>query len=211
MRLQKRPGGVTALAIINIVLGSLALLAGLCTVIALFVSQGMVQADPNAVAMERFLKDQLPLQAVMQWGGMAILLLQGIALLATGIGLLNMQNWARVTAIWFAIFSLLWILTQAVYYFAFTAPALERFFREVAAGVGPGPDTRVILQISFVIQIILWVFFVGYAAILIAILTRPSVREAFTSAARPEDDHDRFQDDEDGWDEKRRDRDDDDY
>jgi hypothetical protein len=202
-----------ALGVINIVLGSLALLGGICGGIVLIAAEGLMQADPNAAAQQKFLRDNLPGHDLMQWGGMLIMLLQGVALLVTGIGLLNVHNWARVTAIWCAALSLAWIAVQAVYYFAFTAPVMERFF---GANQFPGGgDARLVMTFSTIIQVGMWLLFVAYALILIVMLSRPHVRELYTKQEHYEE-IERFQDDElerdreenDDWYERRRRRDD---
>ncbi len=104
---RKRPGGVTAVAIINIVLGTLALLVGLCSGIVLVAGSDLMQADPNAAAMQDFLRRQLPSHDLVQGAGVGVVLLQGLVFLIAGIGLLNRKNWARIITIVFSILSLL--------------------------------------------------------------------------------------------------------
>jgi hypothetical protein len=208
MRLRKRPGAVTAVAILNIVLGSLALLLGLCGGIVLMVGEDLLGMDPNAGAMNDFLKRNLPSHAVMQIAGLIVLVVQAFLLLFTGIGLLNLQNWARVAALWCAFLSLLWIVFDAFYYVAFTAPVLERFFRDFGGGMGPGPPLRTQVTIGIVVDVVLWLLMSTYAIILICVLMRRSVREVFTDTAGPEEELDPIRDDDD-WYAKRRRRDDD--
>lgn len=206
MSLRKRPGGVTAVAIINIVLGSLALLVALCGGFMIMAGSELVRNDPMAAAMEDFMRRQLPFYDVVQWTNITVTLVQAIALLVTGIGVLNLRNWARVTAVWCAVLSLFWIVVQAVYYFAFTAPVMERFFRDFGGGMGPGANPRLIATISSVFQVILWLALSTYAIILISVLTRGQVRELYASEGDSAENFDRRQNDDDDWYEKRRQR-----
>ena len=209
MAIRRRPGGVTAIAIINIVLASLGLLLGICAGIVMLAGQGLLQADPNQAAMQNFIEKEVPGSQVMNIAGMVILFLQAIVFLAAGIGLINMQNWARTTTITFSFLSIVWLIFQAFYTFAFTAPAMNRFFRDFGA-VGPGPNPRAIFTIGLIVQALLWVILIIYAIIVIVVLTRPHVREAFTADVL-EGDRERFEDErtltDDDWYENRRRRD----
>jgi hypothetical protein len=204
MSRPKQPGGMVALAIINIVLGSFALLIGMCAGIVLIAAQDLLQNDPNMVAQQKFLRENLPGYDVMQVAGTLIMFLQGVVLLVTGIGLLNVRNWARVTAIWCAALSLVWTAVEAVYHFAFAAPVMERFLR---ANPLPG-DAQVFVKIGTVFQVGVWVLFVAYAIILITMLSRPRVRDLYTGQVRHDEELERYQDEGDDWYEKRRRRDD---
>jgi hypothetical protein len=210
MSRPRQPGGIVALGVINIVLGSLALLLGLCSGVLMIATEG----DPAVVAQQQFLRDNLPAYDLMQWGELAIMLFQAVALLVTGIGLLNVRNWARVAAIWCAVFSLIWIVIDAAYYFAFRAPVLERFFRDNP--IGPGADARFLATFTTIVQVIIWLFCITYGIILITMLSRAHVRDLYTRYEGPDAEFERYQDDQDGryrdddddWYEKRRRRDD---
>src|SRR5262245_54748886 len=98
MRKPRRPGGVTAIAIINIVLGSLGLLLGVCGIIGLLMLQDVMQVPGMAQLKEAqdAVAREVPFYAAMQIASVVVLLILSAVLLTGGIGLLAMQNWARV-------------------------------------------------------------------------------------------------------------------
>lgn len=210
MRKPKRPGGVTAIAIINIVLGSLGMLLGLCGIIGLVMMKDMMQQGGPLAQLQEVqdaLAKEVPLYNLMQILGIAVLVILSVAMLVTGIGLLSVQNWARVWSILFSVFAIGWECWEAAYQTIFVKPATKRF----ALLNPPGMEV-----LTTILQFGLWILFIGYALVVIYVLTRPHVRAIYTGTATYEDEGDRYgdeddrqrrrdpyPDDDDGWPQRR--------
>ena len=142
MAKRKRPGAVTALAVLFLVFGVLGLLGGLCGCLAL----GMAQAaasDRNLAAQARGPFDPPPPPDINDYyarhvpGYLAYQVLTTLAwglasgaLLAGGMGLLGLRPWARVLALGYAGYATLATLVTLAYGLAFIAPANAGFVEE---------------------------------------------------------------------------------
>jgi hypothetical protein len=147
MAKQKRPGAVTALAIVFIVFGALGLLSGCCG----FIRIGMNQASaadrklateavgpfgrgfnpPPAPDINDYYAKYAPGYLAYQILTTAASALASGALLVGGIGLLNLWPWARVLALAYAGYAALSSFATVVYSLIFLAPANAKFIEEV--------------------------------------------------------------------------------
>ena len=130
---MKRPTSVTVFGILNIVFSVFGAF-GLLISMALF-----LQTDSNSPVVKLIHED--PAYAAF----LKISILLGIpvclALLAAGIGLLNMKSWARILSIIYAIYAIVsGMIGMVVNYFAMILPMLEQARQqqgpEAAAAIG---------------------------------------------------------------------------
>jgi hypothetical protein len=94
----------------------------------------------------------------------------GLALLTAGIGLLLMQNWARVLSIIYSVIQIIYVLVGAVFNYHFIV-ALSGQMR----GVPPGL-MAVVTLLGFVIGV---VFSLAYPVLLLIFMAWPKVIAAF--------------------------------
>ena len=147
----KRPGAVTAAAVVLFIVGSLSLLCGIVTGggVAVFAlnpprpdaPKKADAADPFGFmfAQQDFVIKESPAYYPVHITGAALDLLLGIAQIACGVGLLRMSSASRWMAILFTLVKLLTSLAFHVYTLMYEFPAQERF---AAANplVKGGPD-----------------------------------------------------------------------
>ncbi len=168
---MQRPSAVTAFGILNIVFGGLGVL---CTPMSLIFLWFQRQSD-------------LPLQRIMDitdrlfayWVVMAVLgELSALALIAAGIGLLQLRPWARILSIAYGIFSIIvgvvGMFVNAVFVFG---PALSgaRSGGPEAAGSLVGVAAG---SIGGIVGLV-------YPVLLLVFMTRPRIRDAFHHQEAP--------------------------
>ncbi len=162
---MQRPGAVTAFGILNIVFGGLGVL---CTPMSLLFLWFQRARD-------------LPIQRVMDasaglfayWVAMAAFsMLSALALIAAGIGLLQLRPWARVLSIVYGIFSIVvgivGMMVNAVFVFG---PMITR------ARTG-GPEAAASL-VGLTAGTIGGIIGMVYPILLLVFMTRPRIRDAF--------------------------------
>src|SRR5262245_14828182 len=122
-----RPPVLTTMGILNIVFGSLFLLCYLCDG-GQFILHAASASRPRAIfrdpAAEMLQALQAEVPGYMAFRVSQILLSLGLAilLLTAGIGLLNMQRWARVGSIVYAIATIFLQIFTLIYQIAFINP-----------------------------------------------------------------------------------------
>jgi uncharacterized protein involved in cysteine biosynthesis len=136
---RRRPTAVTVIAILHLVFGGLGLLCGICSGI-LDLAPTQTQAgssSPQASQQarkeitEQVLSQRVPLYRAYTIGNRVSGLLTSVLLVAAGIGLLQMQSWARWLSVVYAVLSLLVNLVGFVYTVAFFTPAYAEVFRQL--------------------------------------------------------------------------------
>ncbi len=168
---MQRPSAVTAFGILNIVFGGLGVL---CTPMSLIFLRIQRESD-------------LPLSRVMNMNAglfaywvvvAALTVLSALALIAAGIGLLQMRPWARVLSIAYGIFSIIMgivgIFVNAVFVFG---PAIS------AAGMGGREGVASLVGVTAgmaggIIGLV-------YPVLLLVFMTRPRIRDAFQRQEAP--------------------------
>jgi hypothetical protein len=173
------------MAIMNLVLGSLLLLWYVCSGIGAM----MQAANPNqaafggpndkaAVNLDREVAQAVPGYRAYQIGQPLVGLLLSVLLLVSGIGLLNMQRWARTLAILWAVLMILLEVGSTAFHLLIVSPAMTRALRNVP--LGPGiPDASVIVGITNVVMVVFAILLSAYALILLLMMLRQTVRAAF--------------------------------
>jgi hypothetical protein len=111
-----KSGAVTAVGVINIVLGSLTTMLSLCVVVFGVFLAG-VAADPQFGGPPKAARGIFGLAGAVALILGLIVLLMGVAYIISGIGILNRRNWARVLTLVLAGFTAvgaLWNLIQLI-------------------------------------------------------------------------------------------------
>jgi len=131
--MQQRPGLVTAIAVINFVVGGLKLLGLICGSLALLVGYYLLQNlpappnQPNPMKEIGGLLDSIPGYVPVLIVSAALSLVMTIVLLVSGFGLLRLRNWARILCFVYAIYIILSVVAGTVYQFAVVKPATEKW------------------------------------------------------------------------------------
>jgi uncharacterized membrane protein YGL010W len=97
----------------------------------------------------------------------------GIVLIASGIGLLLLQNWARILAIIYSVLEMIFVVAGAVFSQRLVMQAMTAQVHGAPAGV-----MAVVAQISLALGIVIGL---AYPVLLLIFMTRPKVIEGFNS------------------------------
>ena len=176
------------MAILNIVFGSLFLLCYLCGGVSLIMQSaagngGLGGRKDQAAEIADHLKAEVPGYAVYQVGNVVVNLALSILLLICGIGLLGMNQWARVGSIVYAITAILTTLGGLVYQLAVVNPVMNRYLEAMlrAQAGQRGPDASFLLTIITAATVIVAILLMIYAIVLLVMMLLPRVRAAFAS------------------------------
>ncbi len=165
--MKERPTSVTVFAIINLVLAGLGVIGLIFWLIG---KLGLIpqspQENPILEAMENSAGYQLFTDITTGFG-----LVVTIFLIAASIGMFSLQPWARKVTIGWGIYSTLIVLV------AFVVNYLVLFGPLLADLTGP---ERIGIIFAVIFGAVISVFFIGYYLLMIFMLTRPHVVEAFT-------------------------------
>jgi hypothetical protein len=121
----QRSGAFTAFAVLNIITGSFLLLCAVCSGIDWPIS---VNNQDMTQALKDFLNQEIPNYSIYKVGGAILAFVLGVGLIASGVGLLNMQNWARVLAMILCLVGILHHGGLSYLQLVKVNPALDRFF-----------------------------------------------------------------------------------
>lgn len=192
---KERPVAVTVIAILHFVLGGLGLLCQLCAGIGLggiLVMAAGSGNDPASFFMKEYINSlnrnapgYLPIS-----GGLACLgFVIAIVLIASGIGLLQMQKWARFASIGYAIVAILVGFVNLGYTIAVVNPAVtkaqEDAVRATAQKFGgkqgmPGASPNIGGQIGGTIGALIGsVISMIYPIAVLIVMFLPNVSQAF--------------------------------
>lgn len=219
-RKPARPGSLTFVAIVLIILGSLSLLGGLTGAPTLIITA--VTPDPpprqpgeppNANDIHRMAAKETATYYPVVGGSILVDLLFGIGQIVCGIGLLKMNPSRRIPAILVTLVKMVFSWGNQAYQVVVLGPVTAKFFEEamkmpagpqgqppppmpfdmgtcMQAGMGIGVAITVIVQLAILLTITL-------------ILTSAGTKAAFAAAAAPQVDDGAFEADKD---ERRRSR-----
>lgn len=235
-----RPTSVTVFAIIQIIFGGLGVLGGLATAVMFAVgtpkqtiyvtktvnsptgsktTTGMVVLD-----QEQELRDRVAYYTAYKWTSGSIGLLVAVLQLASGLGMLGLQPWARRASLIWAVSYILIAIVSVVYSAVFLIPAYNAIADKWDLDYGPNPQisalTFTLRMTSYAVVIGVLIFLI-YPALLLYFMTRRKVLDAFAGIdSRGDDQDDRGRDryddrdrdrarDRDRYDDRDRDRNDD--
>jgi NADH:ubiquinone oxidoreductase subunit 3 (subunit A) len=118
-----------------------------------------LQSDPAYAALSKF----------NMWTGVVF----GLALLAFGIGLLLLQNWARIGSIVYAVVAIVFVLVGSVVVWPFMKRMVERM-----ATQAPGAPSGLLEGIVMFMFVVVIMFGLAYPLLLLFFMTRSNVIEA---------------------------------
>ena len=198
---QKKPVSVVVIAVLQIVFGALGACGALTTLSGLQQSLQSLNQQPQANApgqpkisqqdVQKKFEEKIPHFDVIQKGEAAVNLVVSLIMLASGIGLLKLQQWGRMLAILYGILSIALHLWAVVFAFAFVMPAFTELTNEMTAQFGKDAALFAqIIQYSVMAAFVIGALLVIYPIIVLLIMLRPAVRAAFRGqslASEPED------------------------
>jgi len=193
--MRDRPLSITAIAIFQFVFGGLALLCGIGQGIGLlvgggqkwFVSSGGPGANQDKIdkladGLEKAIESGPAYQAV-QVGSVLINLALSVAMIISGIGLLQLRPWGRLLSIVYALVDIALTVFGLVYAVAFTIPAFRDF-----ENTHPVETPEEQISVGFMGMVvylppIIQLIFMIYPIVILILLFRPGVTAAFRHGA----------------------------
>jgi hypothetical protein len=184
------------MGILNIVFGSLFLLCYLCNGVQLIMQSsgkagGFGGANDPGVELANQMQAEIPGLMVHQVSTTLLHLALSVLLLSSGVGLLNMQHWARVGSIVYAVVTIILEIGNLIYQLAFINPVMKRVLEDMLRrdhrGPGGGPEIGTLMNIITVITVIVYILLMVYAIVLLIMMLRPSVAAAFGAGPPPEE------------------------
>jgi hypothetical protein len=121
----RRSGAFTTFAVLNFIVGGLLLVCGVCSGIDWTVT---INNQDMTQQLKQFLNEQIPNYTSYKIAGAIVSVVLGLGLIASGVGLLNRQNWARVLAMIFCFIGILHHGGLVYLQLVFVNPALDIFF-----------------------------------------------------------------------------------
>ncbi|HEV3146640.1 MAG TPA: hypothetical protein VGZ47_22320 [Gemmataceae bacterium] len=196
-----RPGAVTAIAVINIVVGSFGLLGECCcggyfgfVAWALHNMPAPKPGEPDVQALFTNIDQKHPFLKVYLIAGFSISVLLTLLLLISSFGLLKMKTWGRSLSVFASIGFILLFVANAIAYFALNMTAIQNDFlngydqlqkdmNKKNPAAGPPQQMPVLNPTAGAVSnIIQTLIYCSYPVIVIWILFLPSVRRAFAVA-----------------------------
>jgi hypothetical protein len=204
---RQRPGSVTAAAVMCIIYGSLFTLCGSCSLLSLALQSagknlfggGNPQLEQAQKQLQDALEDDMPAHPAVEVSGTVLELVEALALLVAGIGLISIQRWARTLVFVTAIITILSTLFHAVYVAGFVIPSINR--APAAQANDEVRFMRMALVATYTAAAVVDVLAVVYLLIVVLLLRRRQVRAAFAAGGldgEAEEQHEPMQEDE-GW------------
>jgi len=184
------------MGILNIIFGSLFLLCYLCNGVSLIMQSsnrggGFGGANDPGVELMNQMQAEIPGFMAYQVGSSLLHLTLSILLLTSGIGLLNMQRWARAGSIVYAVVTILVEIGALIYQLAFINPVMNRVLEDILrrqrVGPGGGPPISGLITIINVVTVIVQILLMVYAIVLLIMMLRPSAAAAFGGGPPPEE------------------------
>ena len=172
--MRERPVSVMIFGILNIGFGFLGMLEVILT--RLFENLGSSAASPQVNSLIAFFGALQEDQAYIWWNRITEPLdfVVSAALLATGVGLLLLKNWARLSSVSYAVYKGIYVVFDAIV----LVVALRHIMAKSLANSGPG--VILLLVAAGVVGAILML---AYPAVLLFFMTRPKVVLAFQPEA----------------------------
>lgn len=169
-----RPTSVTAISVIAIILGSLAILSMLCVIPQYFGLKIM----PNS-AIDGIRNDPLlfAISLVMMVMGLAF----GILILVCGINALSLRPWARVWFVRYAVVYFFYLIISLIFNTVVIRPRVEQAMQSALPANSPlnTPQFQTAMQVSRYTGVCFGILFLLWPAAILYYMTRPHVKEAF--------------------------------
>jgi hypothetical protein len=202
---RKRPGALTAIAVLNIVFGSLGLICSCFYSLGVGVLLTVSPNNPNPQLanlgeVADIIKREIPSYLPIEISVALYFVVFSCLLIVAGIGLLYIANWARILCFIFAVTTILTQVAYLLHCFLVIFPAQARIQARFPGG-DPVQDRLIqILRIGSI------VFIIVYSITLIIVLCQRSIARAFAPPAFGEDYDQSGYDTYEGYDEYHSDR-----
>ena len=132
---KKRPTAVLVIAIFHFIFAACGGIGGLLalTGAAQSLSKMSAGANPKApqIDVEKMIERSFPAYQTFQTVDGAVTLVMAVVLLAAGLGLLQMQSWARWLSIFYAVVQIIRTLIGLVVAFVYVLPAVKTGFQQL--------------------------------------------------------------------------------
>lgn len=196
---RERPTAVLVMAILNFVMGGLGLITFLCCGLGSLLATNLfldfigkaapppTKGGPDPSELTKMF-DHVPGYYPVMGTHMVLCAGLCILLIAAGVGLLNMQTWARYSSVAASVFFIFLSFINLAYNIAVVQPGLERWQRDFAAKLGGtasppafGPSTTM----NVVMAIFGFLLYIAYPVALCVVLFLPKVSAAFAAPLLP--------------------------
>jgi hypothetical protein len=169
------------MAILNLVFGGLNLICVCLGIVGTAAMMGMAGANNPMADMDAVLQREVPGYRAIEIGRLVVGLVLTLVLLAAGIGLLNMQTWARWASVAWAILVILFQGAVLVYVLVLLNPAMEKATQEMTKKQGQAaPPTSPAESAGRAVgSICAGSVFIIYAFALLIVMFLPNVSAAF--------------------------------
>jgi hypothetical protein len=177
------------MGILNIVFGSLSLVCVVCLGGSWLVglNTDLLQQHLGVNLVEdkwKFMNSEIPGYAAITVGGLVLGFVMGMLLLVAGIGLLYVQNWARVLSIVYGIVSLLTRSGVLVFALVLENPVEHRWQLNFDRR-HPGILARADSTLANVVTVAGAALVIVYSIILLIMMFTPAVTAAYAGTPRP--------------------------
>lgn len=181
---RKRPAGVLVIAIFHFIFGA----GGLCVGIIQVTGAGKqfnklaAAGDPRQADLQDRIEEEMakriPGFTTYEIVNAIETLIMALVLIVSGVGLLNMQAWARYLSITYAVLGIVFTIAGLIFSFLFIMPAMKPIFQEVARNEPP--------EVANMMETFASVAMVGagccgliYPVAVLIVMLLPSVSSAF--------------------------------
>ena len=189
---RHRTTPILVLAILHLIGGGLGLIGSLCGCGGLLMGNALGSFKPPTFPARpgqppppsfndpmKYLNDHVPGYRAFTIVSLALSFLLGIMLISGGIGLLNMQPWARWLSLVYAPISIVVRVGEFVYQLVWVMPATNALYAKSMAATGFAS----LMTISSEIGLFVNLLFVIYPITVLIILLLPSTAAAFRGEA----------------------------
>jgi hypothetical protein len=128
---RERPTSVLVMAILNLIFGGLGLVCICCGAAGLLGFSALAGAAPGMPDIIGAIKKEIPSYVAVVSTELVLSFILTCALVASGVGLLSMQSWARWTAVAWAVLVIPLNIAETAYQLVVVQPAMERVNREL--------------------------------------------------------------------------------
>jgi hypothetical protein len=186
----RRPTSVVVLAVFHFILGGLGLCFGLFGIVgALIVYLTPPPPAPppgapvvvTAASQNQFMDSRVPYWKEIGLTFNMVDLLISAGMIAAGVGLLQMKAWARTASLAYGGVSIVDQAVHIVYTAVYIVPAVQAFYDALGASAGSPFPPGMISMMKAVVGATVWLSVIGfiYPVVVLIVLLRPSVAEAF--------------------------------
>ena len=144
-------------------------------------------AQAEEVDVEEIIRQQVPSYTTFMIGHLCVDTLLSLMMIAAGVGLLKLQPWARSLSLFYGLCSIVVRLIQVVYSYALLIGA-SIIAVEMQYQAMPEPQRGVAMSMLPMVKVMMYaiplfnLIWTIYPVVVLALLTRPRVVEAFHNA-----------------------------